>query len=188
MKNVLIALLVIVALAFVFVATRPATFHVERSATMAASSEVIYPMIADFHRWPDWSPWEKRDLAMKKTFGGAEAGTGATYAWAGNNDVGEGRMTITEATPPSRVAIRLEFLKPFAATNDCAFTLTPDGAGTRVTWTMDGKNDFMSKAMSVFASMDKMVGPDFEQGLASMKTAAESAAPPAADSTATPAS
>lgn len=188
MKNVLIALLVVVALFAGFVATRPGTYHVERSATLAASPEVIRPMIADFHRWPDWSPWEKLDPAMKKDFGGPESGPGATYHWVGNDKVGEGRMTITDATTPTDVAIKLEFIKPFASTCDTRFALAPDAAGTKVTWSMDGKANFMTKAMGVFSPMDKMVGPDFEHGLAAMKSMAESAAPAVPDSSAKPAS
>ncbi|MEO5616872.1 MAG: SRPBCC family protein [Candidatus Eisenbacteria bacterium] len=175
MKKLLLGLLVVIVLAVMFIATRPATYRVERSTTILAPAEVVYPLLVDFHQWEGWSPWEKLDPAMKRDFGGAPSGTGATYQWQGNSDVGEGRMTITEAEPPTRVGILLEFLKPFEATSTSVFTLTPDGEGTKVTWTMDGNHNFMAKAMTSFMSMDKMIGGDFEKGLASMKALAESA-------------
>lgn len=187
MKNVLVVLLVIVVLFVGFVATRPATYHVERSMTFAAPPEAAYLLIADFHKWQAWSPFEKLDPAMKKDFGGAESGTGATYHWAGNTKAGEGKMTIKNATPPSNVDIQLDFIKPFAGTCDTKFTIAPDGAGSKVTWSMDGTNNFMAKAMGVFMGpMDKMVGPSFEEGLAAMKGIAESAPPAAPDSSAAP--
>jgi uncharacterized protein YndB with AHSA1/START domain len=171
-----------------FVATRPNTYRVERSIVIAAPAEAVYPLLEDFRQWEGWSPWEKLDPAMTKTFGGAATGVGATYHWLGNNDVGEGRMTITEAEPAARVAILLEFLKPFASTSNCVFALAPEGTGTQVTWSMDGNHNFISKAMCVFVSMDKMLGGDFEEGLASMKTLAEASAVSAApaDSVASP--
>jgi uncharacterized protein YndB with AHSA1/START domain len=168
MKKVLIVLLVLVLGFVAFVATRPATYHVERTATVAAPPAAVYARIADFREWEAWSPWENLDPAMTKTFEGAESGVGAGYHWAGNDQVGEGRMTITEATPERRLLIRLEFIKPWAATNATAFDLEPSGDGTRVKWTMDGTNDFMGKAMSVFVNMDQMIGKDFERGLASL--------------------
>ena len=188
MKNVLVALLVLTAAFIGFVATRPTNYHVERSMTFAAPPQAVYAQIADFHKWQDWSPWEKIDPAMKKDFGGAESGTGATYHWSGNDRVGEGRMAIKDATAPSNVDIQLDFVKPFTATCDTKFAIAPEGAGSRVTWSIDGKNNFMGKAMGVFmGGMDKMMGPDFERGLGQMKTAAEAAAPAAADSSAAPA-
>jgi hypothetical protein len=184
MKNVLLVLLVLVLGFVVYVATRPDTYHVERSATIAATDSTVYAQIADFHRWKAWSPWEHLDPNMKTTYSGPESGIGAVYAWTGNSQVGEGRMTITDAEVGRRLAIRLEFLKPWQATNACAFTLTPEGSGTRVTWSMDGRHNLVSKAMSVFTSMDAMVGKDFENGLASLKTVSESHASSAAtDST-----
>jgi hypothetical protein len=187
MKNVLVAVLVIVIAFAGFVATRPTNYHVERSMSFAAPPEAAYAQIADFHRWEAWSPWEKLDPTMKKDFGGAASGTGATYHWVGKGDVGEGSMAIKNATEPSDVDIQLDFVKPFAATCDTKFTIVPDGAGSKVTWSMEGKNNFVSKAMCIFmGGMDKMIGPDFEKGLTAMKGAAETAAPVAADSSATP--
>lgn len=188
MKNVLVALLVI-AVAFIgFVATRPTDYHVERSMSFAASPAAVYSQVADFHKWNDWSPWAKIDPAMKTDFGGPESGTGATYHWVGNDKVGEGRMTIQDATAPSNVDIQLEFVKPFAATCQTKFAIAPEAAGSKVTWSIDGKNGFMGKAMCLFmGGMDKMMGPDFEKGLSQMKTAAETTTPVAADSSATPA-
>lgn len=171
-KKILLALLVIVAGLCTFILTRPATFHIERSATVAAPPEIVYARLDNFHRWPEWSPWEKLDPNMKRTYSGPESGPGASYAWTGNDKVGEGRMTIEEATPASKVAMKLEFIKPFPATNTATFVLVPEGNATKVTWAMDGKNNFMSKAFSVFMNMDKMVGTDFEKGLANLNTIA----------------
>lgn len=192
MKKVLLGLLVLVAVAVAFISTRPNTYRVERSSVIAAPAEVIDPLITDFRQWEGWSPWEKIDPAMKREFGGSPSGVGATYHWAGNNDAGEGRMTITDAEPSAKVGILLEFLKPFESTSQTTFALAPEAAGTRVTWTMDGNHNFMSKAMCIFMSMDKMIGGDFEKGLASMKLLAEGVAANAssatgAGSTATPA-
>ena len=172
MKKILLVLVVLVLGFVAFVASRPATYHVERSATVAAPPEVVFARITDLHAWQAWSPWEKLDPAMKHTFSGPDRGTGASYAWAGNDKVGEGRMTITDATAPSKVAFELEFIKPFASKCETGFTLAPEGDGTKVTWTMDGKNDFMGKAMCLFMDMDKTVGGDFERGLASLNTVA----------------
>lgn len=171
-KKILLVLLVIVAGLCTFILTRPDTFHIERSATVAAPPEIVYARLDNFHRWPEWSPWEKLDPNMKRTYAGPESGPGASYAWTGNDKVGEGRMTIEDATPASKVAIKLEFIKPFAATDQATFVLVPEGNATKVTWSMDGKNNFMSKAFSVFMNMDKMVGADFEKGLASLNTVA----------------
>jgi hypothetical protein len=168
-----IAILVLIVGALVFIATRPETFHVERSAPVAAPSDVVFGLIDDFHRWAEWSPYEKLDPNMSRTYEGPSTGPGATYAWKGNNEAGEGRMTILQSTPGERVAIQLDFLKPFAATCQATFTLVPADAGTRVTWSMDGKNNFISKAMHLLMDMDKMVGQDFEQGLANLNTVAQ---------------
>jgi len=188
MKKILMVLLVLILAAVLFVATRPNEYRVERSATFAAPPEAVFAQIDDFHRWADWSPWEKLDPQMQRSFGGAASGVGAEYHWVGNNQVGEGQMTITESQPNDRVAIKLEFLKPWASTSLATFTLAPDNAGTRVTWAMDGKHNFMSKAMCIFVSMDKMIGADFERGLAALGTVAAAAAMESAgsDSTAAP--
>jgi hypothetical protein len=157
------------------ISVQPATFHVERSATMAAPPEAVLAQVNDFHAWAAWSPWEKLDPHMKRSYDGAPSGAGAKYAWVGNKEVGEGRMTI-EKSAPTEVAIKLEFLKPFEATNTATFTFQKTPEGTKTTWAMDGKNNFVSKAMHLVMNMDKMIGPDFERGLASMKTLAETAA------------
>ncbi|MBL8179147.1 MAG: SRPBCC family protein [Bryobacterales bacterium] len=157
------------------VAMQPAQFEVTRKARIAAPPEKVFAMVNDFHRWEAWSPWEKLDPAMKKTFSGPEAGAGASYAWVGNSDVGEGRMTITESHPQQHIRIRLEFLKPFAATNQTEFRFTPAANEVEVSWTMTGENNFISKAFCLFlGGMDKMIGPDFEKGLTQLRTAAAS--------------
>jgi len=186
MKKVLAALLVIVLVLVAFISSRPAKFHIERSTSIAAAPEAVYGRIVNFHQWAEWSPWEKLDPTMKKSFSGAESGTGAVYDWSGAGKVGQGRMTVTEAQPPSKVIIRLEFIKPFTATCVTTFDVVPEGSGSNVVWTMDGDNDFMSKAMGLFMNMDKSVGGDFERGLGQLKTVAESApaSPITPDSTA----
>jgi uncharacterized protein YndB with AHSA1/START domain len=175
LKKILIGLGVVFAVLLIAISLQPATFHVERSATISAPPEAVFAQVNDFHAWRAWSPWEKLDPAMKRTFDGAPAGVGAKYAWVGNKDVGEGRMTIEESSP-TKIAIKLEFLKPFEATNTATFTFSKTADGTQATWAMDGNNNFFSKAMSLFMNMDKMIGPDFERGLAGIKTAAEAAA------------
>jgi uncharacterized protein YndB with AHSA1/START domain len=176
LKKIAIALVVLVVLFAVFVATRPADFRLARSRTIAAPPEVVHAQVNDFHKWPAWSPWEKLDPAMKKEISGPPVGPGATYWWSGNDEVGEGRMTITDSQPPRSVTIRLEFIKPWQATNTTQFDLAPNGSGTDVTWTMTGHNNFMAKAFTVFMDMDKMVGPDFERGLAQLDAASRAAA------------
>jgi uncharacterized protein YndB with AHSA1/START domain len=173
LKKILIGLGVIIVAFVVVVATRPATFHVERSTTIQAPADVVFAVVNDFHRWGEWSPWDKLDPDMKKTFSGPPSGVGSSYQWTGNDKVGEGRMTITEATPVQRVGIKLEFMKPWEATNTVTFSLKPAAGGTTVFWSMDGNNNFMAKAFSLFMDMDKMIGGDFERGLAQLKTVAE---------------
>ncbi|MGX5735482.1 SRPBCC family protein [Bosea thiooxidans] len=177
LKTVLLSLLglvvVGVAVVLILAARKPDSFQVTRSATINAPPERIYPLIADFRAWDAWSPWEKKDPAMQRSFGGAEAGTGATYAWSGDKNVGEGSMRIVEAAAPSRVALKLDFLKPFETHNDVVFALTPKGGTTTVTWIMTGPTPFIGKILHVFMDMDRMIGGDFESGLAAMKAAAE---------------
>jgi Polyketide cyclase / dehydrase and lipid transport len=175
-RKFLIGVAAVIAILMLVIVTRPATFHVERSITMAAPPESAFAQVNDFHAWPAWSPWEKLDPQMKKTFEGPPAGVGSKYAWSGNDQVGEGRMTIEKSERPSTVRIKLEFLKPFEATNVTTFTIAPAPGGSKVTWAMDGENNFMSKAAGLFMDMDKMIGGDFEKGLADLKTAAETAA------------
>lgn len=175
MKRILLVLAAAIVLFLGYAATRPDTFHVERSASIAAPAAAIYAHVVDFRRWQAWSPWEKLDPAMKRELGGPETGVGATYAWEGNSDVGKGKMTITAAEPPSKLAVRLEFLEPFASTSVATFALAPEGEGTRVTWSMDGDQNFLAKVMCIFMDMDKLIGGDFEKGLASLKQVSEAA-------------
>ncbi|MSP63648.1 MAG: polyketide cyclase [Myxococcales bacterium] len=163
----------LVVVLLIVIATRPGAFAITRTATIAAPPAVLYPMIADFHRWGEWSPWDALDPNQKKTFDGAASGVGAITGWSGNDQVGEGRMTVLAVKPNAEVDIKLEFIKPFAATNQTQFSLKPEGAATEVIWAMNGTNDFMGKAYSLFVDVDKMVGADFERGLATMKTVAE---------------
>jgi hypothetical protein len=178
-RKILIGVAVLIVLLVLVIVTRPSTFHIERSTTMAAPPESAFAQVNDLHAWSAWSPWEKLDPQMKKSFEGPPAGVGAKYAWVGNDQVGEGRMTIEKSEKPSTVGIKLEFLKPFESTSATTFTFAPAPQGSKVTWAMDGENNFMAKAFSLVMDMDKMIGPDFEKGLAAMKTAAETAPKPA---------
>ena len=171
--NIVIVLGLAVAGVLIYAAMQPEDFRIQRSTTVNAPPERIYPHLADFRAWAPWSPWEKKDPAMKRTFSGPDSGVGAAYAWEGDKNVGTGKMTILEATAPGKVVIKLEFLKPFEATNTAEFTLQPQGASTTITWAMTGKNNFLAKVMCVFMNMEKMVGPDFEAGLAGLKAIAE---------------
>jgi hypothetical protein len=176
LKKLLLAAVVVLAAFALFVATRPASYRVSRSRAMAAPATTVYAQVADFHQWEKWSPWAKLDPAMKTTFAGPTAAAGSSYAWTGNDKVGEGKMTLLETRPGEMVRIRLEFIKPFASTNSTAFTFAPKGSGTETTWTMEGHNDFAGKAFSAFMNMDKMIGNDFEKGLAQLKAVAEAEA------------
>jgi hypothetical protein len=160
-----------------FVATRPGEFRIERSALVDAPREAIFPLINDFRQWFRWSPYEKFDPNMKKGFDGPPSGPGAVYTWSGNSKAGEGKATILEVKPDELVAIKLEFIRPFVATNQARFTLVPVTGGTRVSWSMDGKNNLIGKAMSVFIDLDALVGKDFEEGLANLNSAAHAATP-----------
>lgn len=168
----LVVLALVVALAL-YVATRPDSFRVQRVATINAPPDRIYPLIADFHAWPRWSPWEQIDPALQRSYSGAESGKGAAYAWQGNKDIGSGRMEIVDETPPTRVVIKLDFLEPFEAHNNAEFTLQPNGGGSTVTWAMYGPNTLLGKIMGLFFSMDTMVGDQFEKGLANLKKQVE---------------
>jgi len=153
------------------------TFTVERSTTIDAPPKRVYEQIVDFHNWPSWSPWEGMDPQMQRTYSGAEAGKGSKYAWSGNRKVGQGSMEITDTAEPSHVDIDLIFEKPFKSHNTTVFSIDREGSGSRVTWSMTGENTVATKLMGMFKSMDKMVGPDFEKGLARLKTATERSAP-----------
>jgi uncharacterized protein YndB with AHSA1/START domain len=172
-KTILIVVVVLIAAILVYAATLPDDFRVQRTTSIKASPEKIFALINDLHRWDSWSPWEKMDPAMQRTFSGATAGKGAVYAWQGNSKVGEGRMEIADASPPSRVMIKLDFIKPIEGHNTAEFTLDPKADSTNVTWSMYGPSAYIAKVIGVFASMDKMIGKEFETGLANMKAVAE---------------
>ncbi len=172
---VLVALGFIVLLFFIVVATRPSEFRVARATTIAVPPQTVFTQVNDFHNWTAWSPWEKLDPAMQRTFAGASAGVGAIYSWIGNKQVGEGRMTVTESRASDLIRIKLEFLKPFATTSVAEFTFEPSGQETVVTWSMTGRNNFISRAFCLFMNMDKMVGKDFEKGLTNLKALVEAA-------------
>jgi uncharacterized protein YndB with AHSA1/START domain len=171
----LIAFAGIVIVVVVVVASRPAEFQVARTARIAAPPPAVFAQVNDFHKWDAWNPWAKLDPAIKQTYAGAPAGAGAVYTWAGNSQVGEGRMTLTESRPNDLIRIKMEFLKPFAGTSTAEFTFRPEGDQTVVTWRMDGRNNFMAKAIHLVMNMDKMIGGQFEKGLAQMKAVAEAA-------------
>jgi hypothetical protein len=174
-RKIFIGIAGVVVLFVLIVATRPSQFRIERASSVAAPPDVVMAQVDDFHAWAAWSPWEKLDPQMTRIFDGKSSGVGAIYAWEGNDKVGEGRMTIEERSP-ARIVIKLEFLKPFAATNVSTFTFTPVAAGTQVTWAMEGTNGFVAKAATLFMDMDKRVGGEFERGLAALKTVSEAAA------------
>lgn len=172
----LLGLVAAVIVLVIVIASRPADFHVERSLTIAAPPATVFAEVNDFRQWTAWSPYEKRDLAMKKTYDGPTAGAGSSYTWNGNGEVGEGTVTITESQPDERIAISLVMVRPFACRNAVEFTFKPQGDQTRVTWGMDGKYNFITKAMGLFMNMDGMIGGDFEQGLQSLKQVVEASA------------
>ena len=170
----IVALLVVgIGVVLVLALTKPDTFRLQRSASINAPPDKIFPLISDFRSWGLWSPWEKMDPELKRSYSGAPSGKGAVYSWEGNKKVGQGRMEITEASPPTKVTLNLDFVRPFEAHNVVEFVLVPVGSATNVTWTMQGRQPYMAKLMSVVVNMDKMVGADFERGLAALKAAAE---------------
>lgn len=173
MLYAVLILIVLVAAVLAIAATRPAVFSVRRGTVINAAPARVFAFVDDFRRWPDWSPWEVRDPAMQRSLGGAEKGLGAVYEWNGDRNVGQGRMEIIESTPPSRIAIKLDFIRPFEGHNVATFTFAQDGDDTVVDWVMHGPNRFLSKVMQVFIDMDRMIGKDFEAGLAKLKSAAE---------------
>jgi hypothetical protein len=173
LKKILIGFVAVLAAFLIYASIQPSDYKIQRSIVISAAPKAVFTHVNDLGKWQAWSPWEKLDPAMKRTFEGPKAGPGAIYRWVGNNQVGEGSMTITESKPGELVRIKLEFLKPFKDSSDTEFTFTPEGKKTLVAWSMTGKNNFMSKIFCVFMDMDKMVGGQFEKGLADMKTAAE---------------
>ena len=172
-KIIATAIVVLIGTVLAFAATRPDSFSVRRAISIKAPPDRIFPLISDFSRWSAWSPYEKKDPAMKRSFSGPAGGKGAVYAWDGNEDVGQGRMEIADAAAHSRVTLKLDFVKPFEAHNRVDFLLEPKGDATQVTWAMHGPMPFLSKVICLFVDMDDMVGKDFEAGLASLKAIAE---------------
>lgn len=173
--TILVVVAVLIAVIVALIAAQAPEYRVERSTRVAAPPAVLFAQVNDLHNWDAWSPWAKLDPQMQQTYEGPPSGTGAVYHWLGNKKVGEGRMTIVENRPNEVVRIKLEFLKPFAAVADTEFTFKPDGNETAVAWSMAGKKNFMAKAFHLFVNMDKMIGGDFEKGLAQLKSVAETA-------------
>jgi hypothetical protein len=171
-KIILIAVFIILAIVLIYAATKPDTFHVERSISIKAPPEKIFPFINDFHLWNEWTPYNK-DPAMKKILSGSASGKGAAYAWEGNKDVGKGDITITSTTPPNKAEFDLHMIEPFEGHNTVVFTLHAAGDATNVTWSLDGTQNFIAKILGMFLNMDKMVGKDFEVGLGKLKSIAE---------------
>jgi hypothetical protein len=178
LTKILIGVVAIIAVFLIVVALQPSAFRVTRQATITAAPDAVFAYVNDLHNWDAWSPWAKLDPEMKKSYEGASSGEGAIYAWNGNKEVGEGRTTIIESRPSELIHIKLEFLRPFACRNDVEFTFEPQDDGTLVTWKMWGENNFIAKAVHLFMDMDKMVGGDFEKGLANLKSVVEGVAQP----------
>jgi hypothetical protein len=172
-KTIAIVVVALIAGVLIFAATKPDTFRVQRAASIKAPPEKVFALINDFKRWDTWSPWEKKDPAMKRNFSVNTAGKGATYAWEGNKEVGQGGMEIVESITSSKVALKLDFVRPFEAHNIVVFALEQKGGATNVTWAMEGPVPYFAKIIHVFINMDSMVGKDFEAGLANLKAAAE---------------
>ena len=172
---VIVAIILAVAIAAVLVLamTKSSTLRVQRSISIQAPPERIFPLLSDFHQWLHWSPYEQKDPAMKRTYEGAANGEGAVYAWNGDKNVGSGRMEILEASAPEKIVIKLDFFTPFEGHNTAEFTMLPQGDGTHVTWLMHGPARFMTRLIQVFMNLDNMIGKDFEAGLANLKTITE---------------
>lgn len=172
-KAILGVIVVLVAAVLILASMKPNVFRVERSAIIKAPPEEVFALINDFRAWTTWSSWEKKDPAMKRSYGAVTSGKGATYGWEGNNNVGQGSMEITDAVSLSKIELNLDFIKPMEGHNTVVFTLMPQGEMTQVNWAMQGPTPFIGKIFHVFMNMDKMVGGDFEAGLANLKAAAE---------------
>jgi len=170
---VIVLLVVSVAAVLAYAATKPDTFRIQRATSIKAPSDKVFALLSDFQRWGAWSPYETKDPDMKRTYSGAAKGKGAVYEWDGDKNVGKGRIEITDASPPSKVTLNLDMIKPFEAHNIVEFTLEPKGDATTVTWAMNGHTPFIAKVVHVFVDMDRMVGRDFETGLANLKALAE---------------
>ena len=168
LKTIFLGLLTAIAAFAIYIAAQPSEFSVKREAVISAPPDAVFAQVNDFHKWEAWSPWAKRDPNAKATFEGEASGKGAGFGWSGNSEIGEGKMLITESTPNERIRMRLDFTKPWPATNDTLFTFKPEGQGTRMTWEMSGHNNFIGRVFCFFMDMDKMVGADFEQGMANI--------------------
>jgi hypothetical protein len=168
-----VVLAIAVAAILILAASKPDTFSVERAISVKAPPERIFPLINDFHQWVSWSPYENKDPAMKRSYSGAESGKGAVYGWEGNSNVGAGRMEILDASVPSKILIKLDFIKPFEGHNTAEFTMLPQGDATKLNWVMRGPAPLISKLMQVFMNLDHMIGKDFEVGLANLKKLTE---------------
>ncbi len=175
-KKILIGVVVLIAVFVVIVAMQPDEFRVARSTVISAPPATVFAKVNDLRTWQQFSPWAKLDPNAKATFAGPETGTGSSFTWAGNSEVGEGTMTIVESRPHELIRFKLEFVKPFEGTNDAEFKFTPVGERTEVTWSMIGKNNFFFKAVGLFIDCEKMIGPQFEEGLANLKTLSETTA------------
>lgn len=173
LKKILIGLAALVLVFVVIVALQPADFHVERSTVISAPPAAVFARVNDLRAWQEFSPWAKMDPNAKIAFAGPATGEGSSFSWAGNREIGEGSMTIVESRPAELVRFRLDFVKPMEGTSEAAFTFRPEAAGTAVTWSMSGKNNFVGKAISLFMDCEKMVGPQFEQGLGNLKALSE---------------
>jgi len=176
LKILILIVLAALALVLIYAARKPNTFRMFRTTKITAPPEIIYAVLCDFHKWSAWSPFEKLDPAMKRTFEGADSGKGAVYAWDGNKKAGAGRMEITDVDPPNRLTLALDFTRPFKSNNTVEFTLLREGESTTVTWAMQAPLPYISKIMHVFIDLDKMVGKDFEAGLATLKSLCENGA------------
>ena len=176
LTTILAVVAIVIVAVLVIAATRPDAFRVERSISIKAPPARIFPLIDDFHSWGAWSPWEKLDPGLKRTFNGPSSGKGAMYAWEGNSKVGKGSMEVLESSP-ARVLVKLDFIKPFEGHNTAEFTLVPKGDTTQVTWAMYGPNPYLAKIMQMFFSMDRMVGGQFDTGLSNLKAVAEQGPP-----------
>ena len=184
LTKILIAIAAVLVVLIIVIALQPSTFRIARSATISAPPSAVFEQVNELRKWEAWSPFVKMDPSMKLTYEGPQAGLGASQTWVGNNQVGEGRMTITESRPSELVQFRLDFIKPFAGTNTAEFTFKPEGGQTVVTWSMSGQKNFVCKAFGLVMNMDKMCGGEFEKGLAAMKTIVEGQSKPASAVTA----
>lgn len=173
--KIVIVVVLLLAGFLLFVATRPSSFSIKRSVTIAAPAPAIFPRLNDLHQVHEWAPWKDKDPNCSYTFEGPPAGIGASQSWTGNNDVGAGKQTIIESRANEVVRMKLEFYKPFEGLCESTLALAPDGSGTRVTWKMTGANNFIGKVFCLFMNQDKMIGNEFEKGLATLKRLTEAA-------------